>query len=178
MNSTGSHKKKSPSSNRRSRSKEALLAKKRSGRCVTSTRNRIEADTPIVPLWIAEWVVAEAERYSGEVFPDGYSHWLVEKADACYAGNPRFRRHMRGHGNAGRDWLRVFMRHWLAAILKYERPDLFIYFPPDWVLGHRLTGRRTHDRQIFLSFLPASRSWPRGERPNPLFRSGRLQPRK
>ena len=139
-----------------------------------SLRPGIERDTLLVPLWVAETVVAEAEYYIGEVFPDCYAQWLAEKADVCYAGNFRFRRRIRGQGNAGRGWLRVFMRHWLAAILKRERPDLFVYFPPGWTLGHSLTGRRGSRRLMHLNFIPVQMSWPGEPRPNPLFRSGRL----
>jgi hypothetical protein len=45
---------------------------------------------------------------------------------------------MRGRGNAPRDWLYAFMRHWLAALLDLERPDLYQCLPEDFNLGHRL----------------------------------------
>jgi len=45
---------------------------------------------------------------------------------------------MRGGGNAPRDWLYAFMRHWLAALLDLERPDLYQCLPEDFNLGHPL----------------------------------------
>lgn len=41
-------------------------------------------------------------------------------------------------GAASVEWLRAFMRHWLASLLKIERPDLWQALPHTYALGHRL----------------------------------------
>jgi hypothetical protein len=93
----------------------------------------IQDDTGIVPEAVIEKVVNEvnvllntnneedlyglcASRQS-----DLYGY-LMGYAEAVYANNPRFRKKIRSEahgGNAGRDYLYSFMRHWLSAeILK------------------------------------------------------------
>jgi len=52
---------------------------------------------------------------------------------------------MRGRGNAPRDWLYSFMRHWLGSMLKMERPDLCRCLPWSFAIGHRLPDG-THPR--------------------------------
>jgi hypothetical protein len=64
--------------------------------------------------------------------------WLEAKAELCYAGNKRFHKLMRGRGNAPRDWLYTFMRHWLGSILQLERLDLCRRLPTSFAYGHRL----------------------------------------
>ena len=45
---------------------------------------------------------------------------------------------LRGRSTAPRDWLYAYMRHWLAAFLDLERPDLYQCLPEDFNLGHPL----------------------------------------
>jgi hypothetical protein len=69
---------------------------------------------------------------------------------------------MRGRGNAPRDWLYAFMRHWLAAWLDLERPDLYQCLPEDFNLGHRLPpGRHPLIRRkgFVPTLLPKPRPW-------------------
>jgi hypothetical protein len=69
---------------------------------------------------------------------------------------------MRGRGNAPRDWLYAFMRHWLAAWLDLERPDLYQCLPEDFKLGHRLPpGRHPLIRRkgCVPTLLPKPRPW-------------------
>jgi len=69
---------------------------------------------------------------------------------------------MRGRGNAPRDWVYVFMRHWLASFLHLERPDLIRCLPVDFSNGKRLPSG-THPRINRVGsiphLLPASRDW-------------------
>ena len=67
------------------------------------------------------------------------SHWWRAKENPeDWTVHDHFRKLMRGRGNAPRDWLYAFMRHWLAALLDLERPDLYQCLPEDFNLGHRL----------------------------------------
>jgi hypothetical protein len=70
-----------------------------------------------MPWLIADTVCGEVARFLGVEIPARYSDWLDAKAERCYARHDHFRKLMRGRGNAPRDWLYAFMRHWLAAIL-------------------------------------------------------------
>ena len=133
----------------------------------------MERDTMINPLWVAESIVQEAAVYVDRKFPAIYTTWLVEKAERCYAHNKRFHRHIRGSGNAGRDWLRMFMRHWLSGILRIERPDLHARFPYSWANGQRLTGQADKTRGALRANYWGRCKWPTGVRPNPLLHRGR-----
>lgn len=103
-----------------------------------SLRPGLERDTQLMPWIIADTVRGEVSCFLGVQIPARYSDWLDAKAERCYARHDHFRKLMRGHGNAPRDWLYTFMRHWLAALLDLERPDLYQCLPEDFNLGHRL----------------------------------------
>lgn len=67
---------------------------------------------------------------------DRYVRWLAAKAELCFQGNEAFRRKMMD--NRCREWLRVFIRHWLYSLLRCERPDLHADLPESFALGHPL----------------------------------------
>ena len=92
----------------------------------------------MLPEVIAQSAVWEVSAFLDMHIPRRYERWLALKADVCFQKNDRFRRSMRGRGNAPRDTLRMFMRHWLAALLGTERPDLLSYLPEPFDLGHPL----------------------------------------
>jgi hypothetical protein len=56
--------------------------------------------------------------------------YLTDRAETIYANNPRFAKKVdsnANHGNAGRDYLMGFMRHWLSADLgeiSRKNPDV------------------------------------------------------
>jgi hypothetical protein len=115
-----------------------------------------------MPWIIADTVCGEVSRFLGVEIPARYSDWLDAKAERCYARHDHFRKLMRGRGNAPRDWLYAFMRHWLAAMLDLERPDLYQCLPEDFNLGHRLpTGQHPLIRRkgFVPTLLPKSRPW-------------------
>jgi hypothetical protein len=68
--------------------------------------------------------------------------WLDAKAEWRYARHDHFCQVIRVRGNAPRDWLYAFRRHWLAALLDLERPDLYQCLPEDFKPGLPQTGRR------------------------------------
>lgn len=115
---------------------------------------------PMVPLWIAEGVCAEAARFLDEALPGRYPLWLATKAERCFQRNTHFRASMRERGNGGRDNLRMFMRHWLAALLNTERPDLGRALPPSFDLGRAPPpGKQTRINRRNRLPLPAPMAW-------------------
>jgi hypothetical protein len=92
----------------------------------------------LLPGVIAQSVCDEASQFLDVELPARLADWLTAKAERCFQRNRRFRSLMQGRGNAPRDWLRVFMRHWLSALLGTERPDLWYCLPPAFDLGHAL----------------------------------------
>ena len=101
-------------------------------------RPGLERDTELMPWLIAESVCGEVARFLGVEIPARYAIWIEARAELSYAQGGRIRKLLRGRGNAGRDWLFVFMRHWLAGLLGTERPDLYECLPDTYALGHPL----------------------------------------
>ena len=171
MNSTASRPKKSPSSKAKATNRKGAktqrprssLRASESLRFKETLRPGIERDTPLMPEAIAESVCAEAGQFLDEEMPARYVAWLAAKAERCYSARHRhFYKLMRGSGNAPRDWLYVFMRHWLANLLGLERPDLYRCLPPEFGNGRKLPhGRhpRIHRQGFIPNLLPNARSW-------------------
>lgn len=109
----------------------------------------IESDTPILPYVVATTVLEEARGYLSEKGKDDlaaklYRHerkiatQLAARAEEVYAANERFRKSILSEangGNAGRDQLYVWMRHWLAAYLKENEPAAYAVLPKDFGNG-------------------------------------------
>lgn len=101
-------------------------------------RYPIEADTPIVPRAVAVSVWAEACEWLDKELPRSWIAELTERANVIYARNSRFRRTIRRPGNAGRDWLWVFTRHWLSAMLREHDGHLYARLPASYSAGRDL----------------------------------------
>jgi hypothetical protein len=101
-------------------------------------RPGLERDTQLMPWLIAESVCGELAAFLGMEIPARYAVWIEARAEVGYARHAHFRKLMRGSGNAPREWLKMFMRHWLAGLLGVERPDLYECLPDDFALGRSL----------------------------------------
>ena len=99
---------------------------------------RIEDETPIIPRAVAKSVCEEASVWLGEPLPCAWVAELAESANVVYQHNAGFRRLLRSSGNAGRDWLWAFMRHWLCSLLASRRPDLCRQLPASYAIGRDL----------------------------------------
>lgn len=99
---------------------------------------RIDWDTPILPHIVAWAVCNEAAAWLGSPLPTKWVRELSARANTIYAHNERFRRRIRGAGNRGRDYLWMFVRHWLAALLQERRPRLFARLPASYSTGSGL----------------------------------------
>ncbi len=102
----------------------------------------IEHDTPIVPGAVAMSVWAEACAWLDVELPREWVRRLAIRADAIYFHNPRFRRQIRGQGSTGRDWLWMFVRHWLAAMIRRHNAQLHARLPASYSIGCDLSNRR------------------------------------
>lgn len=98
----------------------------------------ISDETPLVPQAVAAAVCAEAQGWLAAPLPAAWVARLTVKAERVARRNPRFRRLLRRPGDAGRDWLWAFMRHWLAALLRRHRPALYARLPGDYARGRAL----------------------------------------
>jgi len=178
MNSTVSPRKKSRSSKAGNKRAVVGLNAGRLGRRAVKVRRRGGRSRPVVPVsrrddstvfewpevllpWlIAECACQEVSTFLGVDLPPRYADWLTRKAEACYQKNRHFRRLMWSRGNAPREWLRAFMRHWIAALLGTERFDLLACLPTSFDLGQPLPPG-THPRINRRSScpLPDPRPW-------------------
>jgi hypothetical protein len=95
----------------------------------------IERDTPVIPAAVAGAVWQEACAWLGEELPREWIRRLAVRADVIYFHNPRFRRKIRGSGNTGRDWLWIFTRHWLAAMIRKRDYALYVRLPSSYSAG-------------------------------------------
>ena len=91
--------------------------------------------TPLVPRAVAEAVHEEASLWLRTALPAAWIPALARKADLIAARNPRFCRRLQRSGNAGRDWLWAFMRHWLAALVREHRPHWYQRLPSRYAVG-------------------------------------------
>ena len=108
------------------------------GRFAQPRARRIVQDTPIVPRAVAEAVWEEASVYLQTELPRAWMGRLAVRADRVYRRNTHFRDLMCRSGDAGRDWLWAFTRHWLAALIRKHRPDLHRRLPAEYNVGGEL----------------------------------------
>jgi hypothetical protein len=98
----------------------------------------LERDTLLVPEWVAESVVQEAERYLNTELPENFADRLAAKAHHLYPRHRHFKKTLNRPGNGGRNNLYMYMRHWTASWLKREHYRLFKRLPFDYALGRAL----------------------------------------
>jgi len=112
---------------------------------LASLRPGIERETQLMPWLIADSVLGEAARFLDTGLPPEWADWLDARAERVFARHRQFHRLISScanAGNAGRDNLDKFMRHWLAGRLARERPALFRRLPPGYALGRPPTAAR------------------------------------
>ena len=103
-----------------------------------SLRPGIERQTELMPWVIADSVLGEASRWLHADLPPEWADWLDARAERCFARHSQFHRLISASGaggNAGRDNLYKFMRHWLAGRLLRARPVLYRRLPRSYSLG-------------------------------------------
>jgi hypothetical protein len=121
----------------------ALEVADESGYARNARRQSMEDATALIPEVVADAVIGEVESYVGG---DGslrqYADELADRARAIYGANAEFAKKLRRE--SGRDTLYMFMRHWLASLLKKKRPDVFAKLPRGygWERSHLRLGHQ------------------------------------
>ena len=108
---------------------------------MASRKHDIYRDTPMIPIAVADGVLNEVQSCYPLGLPDGgraMADRLADKAEKVYAANADFRSRLRARGNAGRDYLWSFMRHWSASEIRKCCPSVFRQLPDDFKVGHPL----------------------------------------
>jgi len=98
----------------------------------------LELEPPIRAQAVAAGVYNELSAWLGEALPRGWVRELIAEAGTAYACNERFRRRVRGKNANGRDYLWMFMRHWLAAKVFERRSHLHARRPAAYNIGREL----------------------------------------
>jgi hypothetical protein len=78
--------------------------------------------------------------------PTWWIEELTHRANIIYTHSARFRRNVRGHGNAGRDYLWMFMRHWLAALIQRHHSRFFARLPDSYCVA--VERRREPEKEV------------------------------
>ena len=92
----------------------------------------------LTPEWVAESVVQEVERFLKADLPAGFAKRLAARAYHIYPRHKHFKETLNRPGNAGRDYLYMYMRHWTAGWLKREQNPLHKRLPYSFGNGQRL----------------------------------------
>ena len=103
-----------------------------------SLPTQLERDTLLTPLWVAETVVQEVERFLKAELPPHWARRLAARAHYLYQRNQHFHKGLNRPGNRGRENLLMFLRHWTAGWLRRERPTLHKKLPWSFGNGQRL----------------------------------------
>ena len=82
-----------------------------------------------MPDAIAESVVSEAGCFLNAELPASFAERLAAKAHHLYPRHAHFKKMLNRPGNAGRNNLYMYMRHWTAGWLKRERYALYKRLP-------------------------------------------------
>jgi len=103
-----------------------------------SLPSQMERDTLLTPLWVAESVVQEMERFLKAELPENFAERLAAKAHYLYPRHKHFHNGLNRPGWRGRENLLMFMRHWTTGWLKRERNPLHNKLPYSFCMGQRL----------------------------------------
>lgn len=106
-------------------------------------RPQLEERTPLVAMAAAQTVVEEVAAWLGEPLPARYASGLAHRARRVFAHSPSFRTRIEREGDEGRDTLYRYLRHWLMARLREDRPDCFARLPREFAWGGELPPRPT-----------------------------------
>jgi hypothetical protein len=94
---------------------------------------KFERQTGCCPIFMATMTLDEASNYFRTEIPEEFADQLALRAERVFARNAKVRRILKTERS--RDWLRTYMRHWLAGILCRERPALYRQLPENYKWG-------------------------------------------
>jgi hypothetical protein len=97
---------------------------------------RFERQTGCCPLILATIMLNQLKNYFWAELPEDLADEVAAKAEIVFAGNARWRQKFQGRH--GREYLEMFMRHWLASALFKRKSPLFRQLPEDFKVGRPL----------------------------------------
>jgi hypothetical protein len=136
-----------------------------------------ERQTSYCPLYLAWHILDEARTYFRTPIPEAFADKLAHRAEAAFAHDPSWARKASNFAEASmdrspragarqqfeyrrqREFILMFMRHWLAGVLAREEPALFRQLPESFKIGRPLPSSvlRTPSSIRWTKGLPAGR---------------------
>jgi len=118
---------------------------KAEGRRLKAEVSQFEQKTSYCPLYLAWRIVDEARDYFRTPIPEAFADKLAHRAETVFAhhsfwsrkATPRDGRRQ-FQSQRQREFILMFMRHWLAGVLAKERPVLFRDLPESFKVGQPL----------------------------------------
>jgi len=123
------------------------------------------------PLYLAWRILDEARDYFRTPIPEAFADKLAHRAEVVFAHHPFWARKATPRAESQqqfqcwrqREFILMFMRHWLAGVLARERPALFRDLPESFKVGQPLpqvprTVAAVCDRRIASENLRTRRS--------------------
>jgi hypothetical protein len=108
-----------------------------------------ERQTSYCPLYLAWRILDEARDYFRTPIPKAFADKLARRAEAVFAHQPIWARkaapragQQQFQNQRQREFILMFMRHWLAGVLVRERPALFRDLPENFKIGLELPEKR------------------------------------
>ena len=115
--------------------------------------SEFEKQTTYCPLYLAWRILDEARDYFRTPIPEAFADKLAHRAEAVFARHPFWARkaapcagQLQFQSQRQREFILMFMRHWLAGVLARERPALFRDLPESFKVGHPLPAYRGRAR--------------------------------
>src|SRR5258708_1099018 len=97
---------------------------------------RLERRTSHCPLYVALRVLDEVRNHFWTDVPESLADELAHRAEIVFERNARWRTKIQGRH--GREYLEMFMRHWLSSALFKRKSPLFRQLPGSFKWGAQL----------------------------------------
>ena len=130
--------------------KQQTTADRRGSRTAAEKRYELvrefERATSYCPLYLAWRILDEARNYFRTEIPESYARKLARRAEAVFAkhaswarkASPRAGARQQFECRRQREFILMYMRHWLAGVLARERLALFRALPESFKIGLEL----------------------------------------
>lgn len=97
---------------------------------------RFERRTSHCPVFVALLILDEVRNYFWTDLPENLADELAARAEVVFARNARWRKKFQGRH--GREYLDMFMRHWLSSALFKRKSPLYRQLPESFKMGQQL----------------------------------------
>ena len=127
--------------------------------------------TGINPVHAADRTIHELRCHFWVELPKSLEAELVQRAETVFARHKRWRK--KAQGQHGADYVRSYMRHWLAALLFKHKHPLFRELPSEYKTGRALPETsRPFQRELEMQAIKQIRKLQKAFPPSRIFVHG------